>query len=111
MWEVLSADSPEEKEAPEDRGNIFGPAVAANKAGDAVQATRLLLEGVFYLPRGGIRPGAQGSADDLAGQFPDHPAVVRGFADHHHMRQTEEFQPADACPRRGEIVCNLEADQ
>ena len=54
VWEILSADSPEGKEALEDRGKIFGPAVAANKAGDSIQATRLLLEGVFYLPRGGF---------------------------------------------------------
>ena len=53
--EILSADSPEGKEALEDRGKIFGPAVAANKAGtNSIQATRLLLEGVFYLPRGGF---------------------------------------------------------
>ena len=38
VWEVLSADSPEEKEALEDRGNIFGPAVAANKATTARMA-------------------------------------------------------------------------
>jgi pimeloyl-ACP methyl ester carboxylesterase len=54
VWEVLSANSPEEKEALEDRSKIFGPAVAANNAGNAVQATRLLLEGVFYLPHGGF---------------------------------------------------------
>jgi pimeloyl-ACP methyl ester carboxylesterase len=111
VWEVLSADSPEEKEALEDRSKIFGPAVAANNAGDGGPSDPATARGGILPPTRRVRPGAAGSADDLARQFPDHPAVVRGFANRDHMRHTEEFQPADASPRRGEIVCNLEADQ
>ena len=110
-WEVLSPDSPEGKEALEDRATLFGPAVAANKAGDPVQATRATPGGGILPPTRRVRPGAEGGADDLARQFEDHSAVVRSFRDRHHMRYTEEFQPADACPGRGEIVRNLEADQ
>ncbi len=50
---VLPAGSAEGKAAREDRGRIFAPAIAASKAGEPVKATRLLLEAVFQLPRGG----------------------------------------------------------
>ena len=51
---VLPADSPEGKAAREDRIKMFGPAIAANKAGNAVMAIRLMYEAVYQLPRGGF---------------------------------------------------------
>jgi pimeloyl-ACP methyl ester carboxylesterase len=49
---VLPAESPEGKIAREDRAKMFGPGVAAAKAGDFTKAARLLQESVFQL-----RPG------------------------------------------------------
>jgi pimeloyl-ACP methyl ester carboxylesterase len=51
---VLPPDTDEGKAAREDRGKLFGPAAAANKTGDSLKATRLLLEAVFRLPPGGL---------------------------------------------------------
>jgi pimeloyl-ACP methyl ester carboxylesterase len=51
---VLPADSPEGRTAREDGAKIFGPAAAAVKAGDAVQAVRLLYEAIYQLPPGGF---------------------------------------------------------
>src|SRR5262245_53430931 len=42
---VLPADSAEGKSAREDQSKMIAPAIAANKAGDAIQATKLLQEG------------------------------------------------------------------
>jgi pimeloyl-ACP methyl ester carboxylesterase len=50
---VLPPDSAEGKAAREERGKLRAPIAAANKAGDPVKATRLLLEAVFQLPTGG----------------------------------------------------------
>lgn len=49
---VLAADSPEAKAAREDRLKMFGPAMAANKAGNAESAIRLMYEAVYQLPPG-----------------------------------------------------------
>ena len=111
VWEVLAPDSPEGKEALEDRGKIFGPAVAANKAGDPVQATRLLLEGVFYLPRGGFDREPKAAQTIWLDNSRTTPLLFAASPTAITCDTTEEFQPADACPGRGEIVCNLEADQ
>jgi pimeloyl-ACP methyl ester carboxylesterase len=51
---VLSEESVEGKAAREDRAKIFGPAIAAAKAGDAIQAAKLLREGVMQLGPGGF---------------------------------------------------------
>jgi len=51
---VLPADSAEGKSAREDQSKMIAPAIAANKAGDAIQAAKLLQEGVFQLPPGGF---------------------------------------------------------
>jgi pimeloyl-ACP methyl ester carboxylesterase len=51
---VLPAESAEGKAAREDRSKMFAPAVAANKAGDAVQAAKLVIEAVFQLGPGGF---------------------------------------------------------
>jgi len=51
---VLSADSPEGRAAREDRAKMFGPAIAANKAGDPIQAIRLMYEAVYQLRPGGF---------------------------------------------------------
>src|SRR5215216_940811 len=51
---LLSADSTEGKAAREDRTKSFGPAIAAAKNGDAIQAAKLLVEAVFQLPPGGF---------------------------------------------------------
>jgi pimeloyl-ACP methyl ester carboxylesterase len=51
---VLAAESPEGKIAREDRTKMVGPAVAANKAGDPVQAIRVMYEAVYQLPPGGF---------------------------------------------------------
>jgi pimeloyl-ACP methyl ester carboxylesterase len=51
---VLSADSAEGKSAREDRARIFGPSIAASKAGDSGRAMRLLVEGLFALEPGGF---------------------------------------------------------
>ena len=51
---VLAAESPEGKTAREDGAQIFGPAAAAAKAGDAMQAVRLLYEAIYQLPPGGF---------------------------------------------------------
>jgi pimeloyl-ACP methyl ester carboxylesterase len=52
LGSVLPADSPEGKTAREDRAKIFGPATAAVKAGDTVQAVRMLYEAIYQLPPG-----------------------------------------------------------
>ena len=52
LGSVLPADSPEGKTAREDRAKIFGPATAAAKAGDTVQAVRILYEAIYQLPPG-----------------------------------------------------------
>jgi pimeloyl-ACP methyl ester carboxylesterase len=49
---VLVPESPEAKQAAAERAPMFGPAVAASNAGDHVQATLRLIEGVFQLPPG-----------------------------------------------------------
>jgi len=46
---VLPADSPEGKAAREDRPKFTSAALAANKAGEAVQTVRLFFEGVYQL--------------------------------------------------------------
>jgi pimeloyl-ACP methyl ester carboxylesterase len=51
---VLPAESPAGKAAREDGANIFGPAREAAKAGNAVQAVRLLYEAIYQLPPGGF---------------------------------------------------------
>ena len=51
---VLPAESAEGKAAREDRSKVFAPAIAATKAGDAVQAAKLALEAVFQLGPGGF---------------------------------------------------------
>jgi pimeloyl-ACP methyl ester carboxylesterase len=51
---VLPAEAAEGKAAREDRSRLFGPAIAANKAGDAVQAAKLAREAVFQLGPGGF---------------------------------------------------------
>ena len=49
---VLPADSAEGKAAREDRARMFGPSMAASKAGDPARSMRLLVEGLFGLPPG-----------------------------------------------------------
>ena len=51
---VLPPDSPEGKAAREDRVKFTGAALDANRAGDAVQTTRLFIEGVLQLGPGGF---------------------------------------------------------
>jgi pimeloyl-ACP methyl ester carboxylesterase len=51
---VLPAGTPDGKTAREDGARIFGPAAAAVKTGDAVQAVRLLYEAIYQLPPGGF---------------------------------------------------------
>jgi pimeloyl-ACP methyl ester carboxylesterase len=51
---VLPAESEKGKAAREDLGKILGPAIAASKAGDAIQAARLMFEAVYQLPAGGF---------------------------------------------------------
>jgi len=51
---VLPAESAEGKVAREDRSKMLAPAIAANEAGDAVQAAKLLCEAVFQLGPGGF---------------------------------------------------------
>jgi pimeloyl-ACP methyl ester carboxylesterase len=51
---VLPAESAEGKAAREDQSKMVAPAIAASKAGDAVQAAKLLREGVFQLGPGGF---------------------------------------------------------
>ena len=51
---VLPAESAEGKAAREDRSKMLAPVIAANKAGDAVQAAKLALEAVFQLGPGGF---------------------------------------------------------
>jgi len=49
---VLPADSPEGKKASEDWAKMRSPYVAAAKAGDFIEAAKLMLEAVFQLPPG-----------------------------------------------------------
>ncbi|MEH2627638.1 pimeloyl-ACP methyl ester carboxylesterase [Bradyrhizobium sp. AZCC 1719] len=49
---MLPTDSAEGKAAREDRAKLLAPAIAAAKAGDAVQAAKRLQEAVFQLPPG-----------------------------------------------------------
>jgi pimeloyl-ACP methyl ester carboxylesterase len=51
---VLPADSEEGKAARQEQSKMLGPSVAAAKAGDTVQAAKLLVEAVFQLPPGGF---------------------------------------------------------
>jgi pimeloyl-ACP methyl ester carboxylesterase len=51
---VLPAESEGGRAAREDRAKFDGPAIAAAKAGDSVQAARLFVEGVFQLAPGGF---------------------------------------------------------
>jgi pimeloyl-ACP methyl ester carboxylesterase len=51
---VLTPDSPEAKTAAEDRAKFTAPAMAALKAGDAMQAARLFFEAVNQTPPGGF---------------------------------------------------------
>ena len=51
---MLPTDSAEGKAAREDRAKSLAPAFAAAKAGDHVQAAKLLQEAVFQLPPGGF---------------------------------------------------------
>jgi pimeloyl-ACP methyl ester carboxylesterase len=53
VMSVLPEASPEGKTAREDRAKMLGSAATASKAGDAVKASRLLVEAVFRLPPGG----------------------------------------------------------
>lgn len=52
---TLAPESPEAKEAAADRTQIFGPVVAASRAGDYVQATHRLVEALLLLPGGAAR--------------------------------------------------------
>jgi pimeloyl-ACP methyl ester carboxylesterase len=54
LLSVVPADSPEGKAARDDRAKFTSAALAANKAGDAVQAVRLFFEGVYQLGPGGF---------------------------------------------------------
>ena len=49
---MLPTDSAEGKAAREDRAKLLAPVIAAAKAGDAVQAAKLLQEAVYQLPPG-----------------------------------------------------------
>jgi pimeloyl-ACP methyl ester carboxylesterase len=49
---MLPTDSAEGKAAREDRAKMLAPVIAAAKAGDAVQAAKLLQEAVFQIPPG-----------------------------------------------------------
>jgi pimeloyl-ACP methyl ester carboxylesterase len=51
---VLPAESAQGKLAREDRSKMLAPAVAANEAGDPVQAAKLLFEAAFQLGPGGF---------------------------------------------------------
>jgi pimeloyl-ACP methyl ester carboxylesterase len=51
---VLAPDSPEAKTAAEDRAKFTAPAMAALKAGDAMQAAGLFFEAVSQTPPGGF---------------------------------------------------------
>lgn len=51
---MLPTESAEGKAAREDRAKMFAPVIAAAKAGDHVQAAKLLQEAVFQLPPGGF---------------------------------------------------------
>jgi pimeloyl-ACP methyl ester carboxylesterase len=53
IMSVLAETSAEGKMAREDRAKMLGPAAEASKAGDAVRASRLVLEAIFQLPPGG----------------------------------------------------------
>jgi pimeloyl-ACP methyl ester carboxylesterase len=54
LFSMLPADSTEAKVAREHRNRYVAPAVAAAKAGDAVQAVRLFFEGEYQLGPGGF---------------------------------------------------------
>jgi pimeloyl-ACP methyl ester carboxylesterase len=54
LMSVLPEDSEEGKAARADQAKISAPAVAANKAGDSIQAVRLFMEGVWQLEPGGF---------------------------------------------------------
>jgi pimeloyl-ACP methyl ester carboxylesterase len=51
---MLPTDSAEGKAACDERAKMFAPVIAAAKAGDHVQAAKLLQEAVFQLPPGGF---------------------------------------------------------
>ena len=51
---VLPAETREGKIAREDRAKMAGPYIAAAQAGDFTTAAKLLVEGVYQLPRGGF---------------------------------------------------------
>jgi pimeloyl-ACP methyl ester carboxylesterase len=51
---MLPTDSAEGQAAREERARMFAPAIAAAKAGDHIQAAKLLIEAVFQLPPGGF---------------------------------------------------------
>ena len=53
---VLPVESAQGKLAREDRSKMIAPAIAANEAGDAVQAAKLLFEAAFQLGPGGFDP-------------------------------------------------------
>ena len=53
VMSVLRPESPESWAAREDRRKMFAPVAAANKAGDPVKTTRVLMESLFQLPPGG----------------------------------------------------------
>jgi pimeloyl-ACP methyl ester carboxylesterase len=65
---VLPAESEEGKAAREDLAKILGPAIAASKAGDAIQAVRLMFEAVYQLPAGGFDRAPQGTQTMVLGQ-------------------------------------------
>jgi pimeloyl-ACP methyl ester carboxylesterase len=54
LFSMLPADSAEGKAAREHRNTYVGPAVAAAKAGDSIQAVRLFFEGEYQLGPGGF---------------------------------------------------------
>jgi pimeloyl-ACP methyl ester carboxylesterase len=48
LMSVLSEDSEEGKAARSDQAKVSSAAMAANKAGDSIQAVRLFMEGVYH---------------------------------------------------------------
>ena len=51
---VLPADSAEGKQRAKTDPRLLAPVIAATKAGDVIQAAKLLIEAVFQLPPGGF---------------------------------------------------------
>jgi pimeloyl-ACP methyl ester carboxylesterase len=58
---ALPVETEEGKAAREGLAKILGPAIAASKAGDAIQAVRLMFEAVYQLPAGGFDHAPQGT--------------------------------------------------